>query len=172
MFNKNKLKIIEVFFEEPNKNFQLRQISRLTGIAVTSTKKYLQELLEERLLLKDSETLYPSYKANQENKLFKIYKQQYIIFKINCSGLIDYLEEKTLPRCIVLFGSMSKGEYNKKSDMDLFIQSLQQELDLKRFEKKLKHKINVLFETNLKNLNKGLLNNILNGIILSGHIRI
>ena len=72
MLHKNKLRIIEVFFEEPSKNFQIREISRLSKIAVTSVKKYLDELLKEKLLTKDKKTLYPSYVANQENRIFKI----------------------------------------------------------------------------------------------------
>ncbi|MBU1598070.1 MAG: nucleotidyltransferase domain-containing protein [Nanoarchaeota archaeon] len=172
MLHTNKLKILELFFEEPNRNFHLRQISRLTKIAVTSVRKYLDELLHESLITKDTKTIYPTYVANETNKIFRVYKQQRIILKIHVSGLIDYLEETTLPKCIILFGSMSKGEYTKTSDIDILIQAPNQELNLEKFEKKLNHKINILFEPKLNNLNQGLLNNILNGYVLSGQIKL
>lgn len=172
MLHTNKLKILELFFEEPNRNFHLRQVSRLTSIAVTSVKKYLNELLKDKLIMKDTKTIYPTYLANETNPLFKLYKKQFLVQKLFFSGLTDYLEQTVHPRCIILFGSMSKGEYTKASDIDLFIQSSEQELNLNNFEKKLKHKINTLFEPELSRLNKGLLNNILNGDVLSGQIRL
>lgn len=172
MLHTRKLKIMELFFEEPTKNFQLREISRLTDIAVTSVRKYLKELLDERLVRKSTKTLYPSYLANESNRMFKVYKQQRMIFKIYLSGLVDYLEETALPNCIILFGSVRKGEYTKKSDIDIFVQSSEHRLKLRKFEKKLNHKINVLFEADLKDLSKELFNNIVNGIVLSGHLKL
>lgn len=172
MIHRNKLKIMEVFFEEPTKNFQLREISRLTNIAVTSVKKYLKELVDENLVRKSTETLYPSYLANETNRMFKVYKQQRMIFKIYLSGLVDYLEKTSLPTCIILFGSVRKGEYNKDSDIDIFIQSSKHKLELRKFEKQLNHKINILFEADLKDLSKELFNNIVNGIILYGYLKL
>ncbi len=171
MLQQNKLKIMELLFEEPSKNFQIREISRLTKIAVTSVKNYLKELQKNKLILKDKKTFYPSYIANQQNRLFKIYKQQFIILKLYSSGLIDYLEDILHPKSIILFGSMRKGEYNKKSDIDIFIQSNEKSINLIKFEKILKHKINLFFEDDINKISKELFNNIINGIKLSGYIK-
>lgn len=172
MLHKNKLKIMELFFEEPSRNFQIRGIGRLTNIAFTSVKKYLEELQNENLVKKDKKTLYPSYVANQECRLFKIYKQQFIIFKIYSSGLIDYLEDELHPRCIILFGSMREGEYCRDSDADLFIQSNDMGINLVKFEKILGHKINLFFKHDVNKLSKELFNNIVNGIRLSGYLKL
>lgn len=170
MLQTNRLKIMELFFEEPSRNFQLREISRLTKIAVTSVKNYLRALQKEQLVIKDKKTLYPSYIANQQNRLFKIYKQQIIIFKLYSSGLIDYLEDNLHPKCIILFGSMRKGEYDKNSDIDIFIQINKKDISLTKFEKILKHRINLFFEEGITKLSKELFNNVINGVKLSGYI--
>lgn len=167
-----KQKLLNLFFEEPSRNFQIREVSRVLNIASMSARKYLIELEKEGLILKDKSTLYPSYMANDTNRMFRIYKQQTMIFLIYSSGLLDYLEKATLPRCITLFGSVRKGEYTKSSDIDLFIQAQKQALELEKFEKILKHKINILFEPNLAGLSEELLNNIANGIVLYGHLKI
>ena len=172
MLQKNKLKIMELFFEEPSKNFQIRGISRLTKIAVTSVKNYLRELQKDELVKKDKKTLYPSYVANQQNRLFRIYKQQFIIFKLYSSGLIDYLEDRLHPRCIILFGSAGKGEYNQNSDIDIFVQTDEKSINLTKFEKILKHKISLFFEENINKLSNELFNNIINGIKLSGYLKL
>ncbi len=172
MLHKNKLKIMKLFFEEPSKNFQIRGISRLTKIAVTSVKNYLRELQKDKLVKKDKNTLYPSYIANQQNRLFRIYKQQFIIFKLYSSGLVDYLEDKLHPRCIILFGSAGKGEYNKDSDIDIFMQTSEKSINLTKFEKILKHKISLFFEEKINKLSNELFNNIINGIRLSGYLKL
>jgi len=163
---------MELFFVVPTRNFQIREIARLTKIAHTSVKNYLEELRKENLVKKIKGNIYNSYIATSENGLFKIYKQQHLILKLYTSGLIDYLEDKLLPGCIMLFGSGRKGEYTKTSDIDLFVQSSEKPLNLTKFEKILKHEINIFFEENINKLSNELFNNIVNGIILSGYLKI
>lgn len=170
----NKLKILEVFFDNPLEKFHLREISRKTNIAVTSVKKYLGELLEEGLIIRIEKGIYPSFKSSREddNGKFRFYKKLNMIERIESSGLLNYLEDKTYPESIVLFGSSSRGEDIENSDIDLFIESTEKKLDLSKFEKKLNREINLFFEKNFKRLNKGLKNNILNGIILRGYLEV
>ena len=77
-----------------------------------------------------------------------------------------------MPETIILFGGYSKGTDAKTSDIDLFIESKEEKLELEKFEVVLGRKIHPLFEINIKNLNKELLNNIINGIIVYGYVRI
>ena len=172
MLHNNKLKIMKLFFEEPSRNFQLRGISKITKIAVTSVKNYLIELQKKDLIKKDRKTLYPSYVANQQNRLFKIYKQQYMIFNLYSSGLVDFLEDNLFPKCIILFGSMGKGDYVKSSDIDLFVQTDEHPINLSKFENSLNHKINLFFESKINKLSNELFNNIINGIVLSGYLKL
>ena len=162
---------MELFFDEPVKHFQIRGISRMTGIAVTSVKNYLQELEKERLVQKIKGDIYNSYVANLDQRMFKVYKQQNMIIKIHATGLIDYLEEKLHPKTIILFGSVRKGEYTKTSDIDIFIHGKKKTINLNLFEKSLKHTINLFFEEYLNNLSEELFNNIINGIKLSGYLK-
>lgn len=175
MLQDNKQKIIELFFEEPSRKFQIREIARLTNIAHTSVKNHLENLRKKGLIKKVQTNIYKSYIANQQNRIFKIYKQQHIILKLYSSGLVDYLEDKLYPKCIILFGSARKGEYAKKSDIDLFIQikkDKEEIIDLTKYEKILKHEINLFFEENINNLSDELFNNIVNGIKLSGYLKL
>ena len=93
-------------------------------------------------------------------------------FKIKETGVIEYIKNKTLPSSIVLFGSCAKGEYKKNSDIDIFVEAQETRLDISKFEKILKRNINLLFEKELMNLSAELRNNILNGIILYGFVKL
>ena len=94
------------------------------------------------------------------------------MLRIKSSGLAKFLEDNLRPNCIILFGSASQGMDNEKSDIDLFIQAKESKLNLSKYSKLLNRNINLFFEPNLKNLNKELLNNIINGEILSGYLKV
>lgn len=96
-----------------------------------------------------------------------------MINKMYKSGLIDYLIKELNPSLIILFGGIRKGEYDKDSDIDLFVETqVKKELNLKSFEKTLNLKIDLFIESDIKKVNKNLFNNIINGIKLSGYLRI
>lgn len=168
--NDNRYKILDLFFKFPRKDFQLREISRLTKIALPSTKNYLEGLSKNQLILENRETLYKSYNANIENKEFRLYKKVSTLIKLE--DLISEIEDKINPDVIILYGSASKGEDLEDSDIDLFVIGKEKAININIFEKKLNRKINIIFENSLKNVSKEFLNNLINGIILSGYLKV
>jgi len=173
----NRYKILKLFFEDPAPKgigFQLREISRKCKIAPTSVKKYLIELEKERLVVKKKHRIhgYPVYYANRENEYFRFLKKLDTIQSVKESGLLDYLENDLMPDAIILFGSASRGEDVKDSDIDIFLLCKEKKLNLEKYEKGLKRKINVFFESNFEKLSKELKNNIINGVILSGYLKV
>ncbi|MEK6834977.1 MAG: nucleotidyltransferase domain-containing protein [Nanoarchaeota archaeon] len=168
--NNNSYKILNLFFKFPRKNFQLREISRLTKIALPSTKKYLEELSKNQLILKNRETLYKSYNANLENKDFRLYKKFSTL--ITLKDLVTEIENKINPDAIIIYGSASRGEDIEDSDIDLFIIGKEKALNLNNFEKELNRKVHIIFENNIKSLSKEFLNNLINGILLYGYLKV
>ena len=173
----NIIKVLEVFFDNPlteGIGFQLREISREIKLAPKSVKLYLQELERVNLIVKRKHRLhnYPVYYANRDNNYFKFLKKLNMMRRIKESGLLDYLADKCMPDAIVLFGSASRGEDIKDSDIDLFLQCKEKEMDLTKFEKQLKRKINLFFEENFNKLSGELKQNIINGDKLKGFLKV
>jgi len=112
----------------------------------------------------------PLYRARAEDAGYRLAKRHWIEQRIVSSGLIEHLARETQPKAIVLFGSCAKGEFDSSSDIDLFIQAPEKELDLSSF--RLGHRISLFFEPSLKDLSKELLNNIVNGLVLRGYLRL
>lgn len=173
----NRYKILRIFFEDPSPKgigFQLREISRKAAIAPPSVKRYLSELEKERLIVRAKHRIYgyPVYYANRDDENFKFLKRLDTVMKIKESGLLEYLAESCMPDAIVLFGSASQGEDLKESDIDLFVMSNEEKLDLVKFEKRLGRKINLLFSEGFNRLSKELRNNIINGVILKGYLKV
>ncbi len=158
-------KVIEVIFENPEKNFKIREISKLTKIPKSTVQRYVKNLRKSSIISKDNKLIINGYT--------KFLKSSYIIKKLYNSGLIIYLESKLIPSAIIIFGSARKGDYAKNSDIDLFIETTKKSsLDISRFEKKLKHKLQLFIEPDINKLPKELFNNVLNGIKLTGYIKI
>lgn len=159
------------FAKNPTKSFQIREVSRQINLATTSVKLHLDELEKEGLLKKEKVGVYLAYKSNFENENFRYYKKIYNILSLKESGLIKELEKQTTPDAIILFGSYAKGEDTENSDIDILLIAKEKQLDLKEYEKKLNRTIQLFFSEDLNKLPKELLNNILNGLIISGFIR-
>lgn len=172
LFKNNTFKILELFIEFPSKDFSVRGIARELKLSHATILNYINDLQKLSLIKKKETTLYPTYFANTESTKYKFYKKKWLVFKITESGLIDYIQKEALPSSIILFGSGAKATFIENSDIDIFMESNEAKLDLTKYEKKLNHKINLLFEQNINNLSKELRNNIINGVILYGFVKI
>jgi len=173
----NKYRVMKVFFDNPlpkGIDFQLREISRKIKLAPKSVSIYLKELEKEGLILKGKHRFlgYPVYYANRDSEMFKFYKKLDMIASINETGLLDYLYDNLTPEAIILFGSASKGEDTSESDVDIFVQSKETKLELKKFESLLNRRISIFFSKDFKSLSKELKSNILNGVILKGYLKV
>lgn len=173
----NRWKVLRVFFENPNPEgagFQLREIGRITKLATTSVKRYLDELANDELIIKSRHRIhaYPVYWANTDSEKFCFLKKIDTIMTLKDSGLIEYLENKCMPDVIILFGSASRGEDTIKSDIDLYLMCKERKLDMQEFEKKIKRKISLFFGEDFGELSNELKNNIINGIILKGYLKV
>lgn len=167
--------ILQLFIREPEKEFHVRQISKIVKKSPTTISKYLKNLEKQGILESEKKLNHLLFKANLNNERFKQIKLNYNLVTIKESGIIEYLEkELNSPKAIILFGSFAKAENNKKSDVDiLIISELKKHLSLEKFEKKIGNNIQIFIHSEseiekIKQKNKELLNSWINGIILYG----
>ena len=76
-----------------------------------------------------------------------------------------------MPSVIILFGSASRGEDLKESDLDIFLECKETKLNAEKYEKELNRKINLFFGE-FNKLSSELKNNILNGTVLKGYLKV
>jgi len=164
----NREKLLALFFDRPTKQFQLREMSKLTCIGLPSVKKYIETFVKEGLVKKEMGTVFPYFIANRESIEFRVLKVSYLRIALEECGIVAKLEH-AYPDCIVLFGSGSRGEDTEKSDIDIFIQGEETDVPTPALEKIIKRKMNLMFESDLKKLPNELKNNIANGIVLRGY---
>ena len=167
-------KTVNFFFTFPTKKHYLMDISKHINVAHTSVKRNLVELVKKKLIIeqiqKKGTRKFPIYKANINKNIFKKYKSIFNLTSLLECNLQTYIEEKAFPKSIVLFGSYQRGEDTEESDIDLFVECKKKEIDVKKFEKRLKRKIQLHFKEDFTSYPKELKNNIINGIVIHGFL--
>ena len=170
--NYNRYKLLKIFFFNPLESFRLRELSRLSGISPPSVMSYLHDFESKSLIRKYKKRGIPFYKAEIDNEKFKEYKKLSILFELNHSGVLDFLWEELSPESIILYGSYARGESVGGSDVDMFIIGKEKKLNLDKFERKIGKKFHLFFEKDVKKIPKELKNNLINGIVLRGYLKL
>jgi predicted nucleotidyltransferase len=161
---------IGLFFEDCYAEYSVREYARKARISPPTASKYLKEMAKQGLLKKREERGFLLFQTNRDSIVLK--KISEIYWNLVLSDLLLFLEKEVTPNSLVLFGSLSKLEAKKDSDIDLVVFSkIKKRLDLEKFEKQLKRKINVLFYESIEKVNKELKLNIINGCVLRGYLK-
>ena len=146
-----------------------RSIAKEIGITASSVGRAIKLLKKQNLCL--SKTQGPSnlVTLNTNNPAAVARKRVENLTLLYESNLVEELSKKHAGCTIILFGSYSRGEDVTKSDIDIaIIGSKMDETDTTRFEKFLERKIVVQSYSNEKAIDRFVLSNLRNGIVLSG----
>jgi len=162
---------LEPFFEDCYRRINVREYSRLMKISPPTSSKLLLNYNKKKLLLMEKDKNYIYYYANKNSKDFIDLSRIY--WRIKSLDILEYLDKTLLSPTIILFGSLAKAEAKQDSDIDLGVIAHKKELKLSEFERKLKRKIQLFFFDSIKDVNnKELINNIINGYVLKGRIKL
>ena len=167
--------ILKPFFEDPNRRFSIRELSRILKINHTTVRQYLNKLVKEEFLSSKKEGLYSFYRLILSKKTLNL-KLYHNLEKVGNSNLIADLEKTYDLPVIVLFGSYAFARDDINSDIDIcLISNVGKEFPIEKYEKSLNRKISLhKFSKDswdkAKKLNPNLINNVCNGIVLSGEL--
>jgi predicted nucleotidyltransferase len=175
LLEKNSILVASALCIDPLRGFLLRELSRKAGLSTTATKSALSELTKAGIATSkpSGHGNYPTYSANRDDLRFRRFAKARTVELLYESGLSEYLFEECQPSAIVLFGSAGRGEDVAGSDLDLYVQARERKLaGLEKFEKALGRNIQILFEKDFGNIGKELRNNIINGTIIRGYLKV
>lgn len=170
-----KLTVLRPFFEDPNRKFSIRELSRMLKINHTTVRQHLNNLVKEGFLSSKREGVYSFYQLVFSKKTSNL-RLYYNLEKIRKSNLIEDLEKTYDLPVIVLFGSYASASDDADSDIDIcLISNIEKEFDAEKYEKLINRKISMhrFSKTsweNAKKKNPNLINSICNGIVLSGEL--
>jgi predicted nucleotidyltransferase len=170
----NRIKILKLFFNGPNTRLHVREVARRSNLTPRGAQNILRSLKNEGLLDNESTDIVNNYWGNYNNQKFIGLKRALNLYSLYSTRLISTLESYYKnPKCVVLFGSYSRGEDTGESDIDIAIITSRKDLpDTGKFEDALKRKISIHLIKNVKEETSNFTNALANGIILSGYLEV
>lgn len=133
LITKTREKLLNVFFKDPEIEVHLREIARQAKVAPHNANKYLKEFITEGLLQRRNAGNMTFYKVNPQNDyLFNVFEMFEISRRTNffnhnkkIARLLSEYSENLIRlsgreiQMVILFGSVSRGEWTKRSDIDV-----------------------------------------------------
>ena len=166
----DKEKILAKLFEDPSRKYYIRELAREANVNPNSVINAAKKLEKENLIKREAKKHIVEISANIDNPGFIAKKRVFNLSKIYESRIVDYIIKEYNPKSIILFGSYSKGEDVKKSDIDLAVITDKTEIiDLDFYEHKIGRKIHLLL-LQYKIIPEELYINLINGIVLYGYL--
>lgn len=182
MVNISKLKltslqqeILRLLFIKSGCRLNQRNIAQYLDVSQPAVMKAIPGLEKEKFIiaLREKESNRWLIELNRDNHRVMQLKRADNLKLIYETGLADFLEKEFAGATIILFGSYSRGEDTKNSDIDLAVIGRKDKLlNLEKYENMLERKIQINFYDSIDLIHKNLKENLFNGIILSGGIRL
>lgn len=122
LFGKTRRSVLAKLFLDPQRDFRLRELARLTGISAGSVQHEIRQLVAADIVSRDEKGGLVTYRANPRCQIFEALRT--IVEKT--SGIDDLVREALQPaadkiRFAFIYGSIAKGVNRARSDLDLLV---------------------------------------------------
>ena len=172
-------KILYWFFSFPNKEIGLSELAKELKISKTTANKKINRLVKEGFLKKEIIGKSWRLSCNTNHIYNKSRKISYNLSMVYESGIVDEIIKRfNNAKAIILFGSYRKGDDNEKSDIDLAVETLNENgtrieefVIIKKFGYRKDVKVNLYIFVRDK-VNTNLFSNISNGIVINGFLEV
>lgn len=166
--------VIELFFDNPTREWHFEEVIKEARIARSKADNWLKKFINEGLVRRiKKEGKMPYYISNYSSSRYKNKKKAFALNQLYKCGLLDHLDSLQNAKAIIIFGSFSRSDWYKESDIDIFIYGDPEGLKIASYETKLHRNIQLFICQNKKELEKfgsGLLRNIVTGNIVKGNL--
>lgn len=165
--------LLELFFNYPTTHWHFEELGIEAGISRKQLALWLLQFQKQGFITKTKpRKQMPYYVANYQSPHYQNKKKLFALTQLYASGLLDYLSSLRA-QAIILFGSFTRWDWHKGSDIDLFFCGDVSQLYLGKYEIALQRDIQVFWFQNKEELQKmphALLRNIIKGRLLHGNL--
>lgn len=167
-------KVIGLFFENPTREWHFEEIVKEAKIARSKADGWLKRFVKKGLIRRTKQKgRMPWYVSDYDSPEYKNCKRIFTLNMLHESGLLNHLCSLQKAKTVILFGSFSRSDWYKDSDVDIFIYGDPEGLKIADYELKLHKDIQLFICQNKKELarlGKGLVRNIIKGNLIKGDL--
>jgi predicted nucleotidyltransferase len=130
---KGRKKILEIFLKNPFKEIHLREIARLSNSSVTNVTNSMRLLVKNNIFIRNEVSNSIFFKPNLANdeaikilEFLELERRKHFyeenkniarMLKKYTGSIIEFSNKRI--QLVILFGSVARGEWTKKSDVDI-----------------------------------------------------
>jgi len=166
-------KVLELFFNTP-KHWHFEELLNKAKITRPQLARWLKKLAKEGIIQRVKEKgKMPYYMHDFNNPRFDVRKRMYASQMLMQSGLFENLASLKKAKAVILFGSFTRSDWYRDSDIDLFIYGSADGFNKVEFEMKLRRDIQLHIaqgRQDLKRMEK-MLPYIVSGDFIKGSIQ-
>ena len=159
----------------PLKEWHFEEIVKEANITKAVANKWLKKYTKEGLVKRIKRPKrFSFFTVGNNNAIYHSLKKLYALEQLHKCGLIPKLLSVETAQTIILFGSISRGDWYKDSDIDLFIYGNIPDFNKKLYESRLHRHIELhVFESQkeIRDVKTGLVKNIINGYVIKGQVQ-
>ena len=146
--------MLEPFFKSA-RHWHFVELMEETCVCRAQVAHYLRKFVQQGLILRiKKKGKMPIYTQNFDNPAFRMKKRLYALSLLTNTGLLDHLNSLRDAKVVILFGSFSRADWHKDSDIDIFIYGKSDDFEQAKFEAALKREIQVHEASNKKEMKK------------------
>src|SRR3989338_7729623 len=135
-------KIKSLFFEDTLRRWHFEDIVKSSSMSRERVNYYLKALLKEGFIVRTkTKGKMPFYSANIDSEKFRSEKRLWGLEILEKSGLFGHLNSLKGVKTAILFGSFSRGDFGRSSDIDIFVYGNSEDFEKGKFELKTKREI-------------------------------
>ena len=164
--------VLGLFFEYPTKEWRFSEILNEAKIARSKASNWLKLFIKDGFVKRVKErSKAPYYVGNYESENYRNKKKMFALNKFYEVGLLNHLTALQKASTVIIFGSFSRWDWYKGSDIDIFIYGDPEGLRIAEYELRLHKEIQLFICQNndeLKKFGAGLIKNIIKGYLVKG----
>lgn len=162
----------ELFFRESLRQWHFEDLKRESGLSRERIAHFLKVFVKERVIKRTKPRgKMPFYISNRENAHFRAEKKLFGLQMLENSGLIEHLSNLKCVKTAIIFGSFARGDWNKSSDVDLFVFGDSDAFEKGVFEQKLQREIQLFSFDNVTDMKHELDPNLLSNIVKGFNVK-
>lgn len=164
--------VLELFFNEPTKHWHFEELLRTAHISRPQIARWLRKFQAEGIVRRiKPKGKMPYYIANYEKPQYQAYKRIFALNLLEKQGLLTHLSNLPKAKTIIIFGSITRWDWYKDSDIDVFIYGSPEGFQREKYWAKTGREIETFICRDKNELNKfptALMRNILEGYLVKG----
>ena len=168
--------VLELILENsPLREWHFDEIVREADVSRAVAAKWLGRFVKYGMLKRVKQRKrFPHFTAGRGNAVYQARKRLYALERMQKSGLLAVLTSLESARTVIIFGSMARGDWYRDSDVDVFVLGEPGAFDKSIYERRLNRNIELhVFASRqeMKRVQTGLLENVVNGYLVKGSIQ-